>query len=110
MAEGGCLAWVLPRAAPGPITQRLHDAYWALHDDPRHRAVRTVLPQLRLWLGDGGDARLGSPVGRRRPGFSLCPQFVNENCAAEQESGVTGRASFHAVKEPTATVARQILF
>ena len=24
-------------AFPGPITQRLHDAYWALHDDPRHR-------------------------------------------------------------------------
>ena len=22
---------------PGPVTQRLHDAYWALHDDPRHR-------------------------------------------------------------------------
>ena len=22
---------------PGPITRRLHDAYWALHDDPRHR-------------------------------------------------------------------------
>ena len=30
-----------PRAgaasSPGPITQRLHDAYWALHDDPRYR-------------------------------------------------------------------------
>jgi branched-chain amino acid aminotransferase len=25
------------RAFPGPVTQRLHDAYWALHDDPRHR-------------------------------------------------------------------------
>jgi branched-chain amino acid aminotransferase len=24
-------------AFPGPITKRLHDAYWALHDDPRHR-------------------------------------------------------------------------
>ena len=24
-------------AFPGPITSRLHDAYWALHDDPRHR-------------------------------------------------------------------------
>ena len=24
-------------AFPGPITQRLHDAYWALHDDPRFR-------------------------------------------------------------------------
>ncbi len=24
-------------AFPGPVTQRLHDAYWALHDDPRHR-------------------------------------------------------------------------
>jgi branched-chain amino acid aminotransferase len=24
-------------AVPGPTTQRLHDAYWALHDDPRHR-------------------------------------------------------------------------
>ena len=24
-------------AWPGPITRRLHDAYWALHDDPRHR-------------------------------------------------------------------------
>jgi branched-chain amino acid aminotransferase len=22
---------------PGPVTKRLHDAYWALHDDPRHR-------------------------------------------------------------------------
>jgi len=22
---------------PGPITQRLHDAYWALHDDPAYR-------------------------------------------------------------------------
>ena len=22
---------------PGPVTQRLSDAYWALHDDPRHR-------------------------------------------------------------------------
>ena len=22
---------------PGPITKRLQDAYWALHDDPRHR-------------------------------------------------------------------------
>jgi branched-chain amino acid aminotransferase len=22
---------------PGPVTQRLHDAYWALHDEPRHR-------------------------------------------------------------------------
>jgi branched-chain amino acid aminotransferase len=22
---------------PGPVTRRLHDAYWALHDDPRHR-------------------------------------------------------------------------
>jgi len=25
------------RAFPGPITRRLQDAYWALHDDPRHR-------------------------------------------------------------------------
>ena len=25
------------RAFPGPVTQRLYDAYWALHDDPRHR-------------------------------------------------------------------------
>ena len=25
------------RAGPGPVTQRLHDAYWALHDDPRYR-------------------------------------------------------------------------
>lgn len=24
-------------AFPGPVTQRLHDAYWALHDDPRVR-------------------------------------------------------------------------
>jgi len=24
-------------AFPGPVTRRLHDAYWALHDDPRHR-------------------------------------------------------------------------
>ncbi len=24
-------------AWPGPITRRLQDAYWALHDDPRHR-------------------------------------------------------------------------
>ena len=24
-------------AFPGPITQRLHGAYWALHDDPRFR-------------------------------------------------------------------------
>ncbi|MBV9889525.1 MAG: aminotransferase class IV [Rhizobacter sp.] len=24
-------------AFPGPLTLRLHDAYWALHDDPRHR-------------------------------------------------------------------------
>ena len=24
-------------AFPGPVTQRLHDAYWALHADPRHR-------------------------------------------------------------------------
>ena len=24
-------------AFPGPITQRLHDAYWALHDDPAYR-------------------------------------------------------------------------
>jgi len=24
-------------AFPRPITSRLHDAYWALHDDPRHR-------------------------------------------------------------------------
>ena len=22
---------------PGPVTRRLQDAYWALHDDPRHR-------------------------------------------------------------------------
>ena len=22
---------------PGPITKRLRDAYWALHDDPRYR-------------------------------------------------------------------------
>ena len=22
---------------PGPVTRRLRDAYWALHDDPRHR-------------------------------------------------------------------------
>ena len=22
---------------PGPITQRLHDAYWSLHDDPAYR-------------------------------------------------------------------------
>jgi len=27
----------LPGPVPGPLTQRLHDAYWALHDDPRHR-------------------------------------------------------------------------
>jgi branched-chain amino acid aminotransferase len=27
----------LGAAFPGPITQRLHAAYWALHDDPRHR-------------------------------------------------------------------------
>jgi branched-chain amino acid aminotransferase len=25
------------RAFPGPITGRLQDAYWALHDDPRCR-------------------------------------------------------------------------
>ena len=25
------------RTFPGPITRRLHDAYWALHDDPRFR-------------------------------------------------------------------------
>jgi branched-chain amino acid aminotransferase len=24
-------------ALPGPVTQRLNDAYWALHDDPRYR-------------------------------------------------------------------------
>jgi branched-chain amino acid aminotransferase len=24
-------------AWPGPVTKRLQDAYWALHDDPRHR-------------------------------------------------------------------------
>ena len=24
---------------PGPITRRLHDAYWALHDDPAYREV-----------------------------------------------------------------------
>jgi branched-chain amino acid aminotransferase len=24
-------------AWPGPVTRRLQDAYWALHDDPRHR-------------------------------------------------------------------------
>jgi len=22
---------------PGPVTKRLQDAYWALHDEPRHR-------------------------------------------------------------------------
>jgi len=22
---------------PGPISMRLQDAYWALHDEPRHR-------------------------------------------------------------------------
>ncbi|WP_280154453.1 aminotransferase class IV [Piscinibacter sp. XHJ-5] len=27
----------LRHPAPGPVTQRLQDAYWALHDDPRHR-------------------------------------------------------------------------
>jgi branched-chain amino acid aminotransferase len=27
----------LRAAFPGPITRRLHDAYWALHDDPRYR-------------------------------------------------------------------------
>lgn len=25
------------RAFPGPVSQRLYDAYWALHDDPRYR-------------------------------------------------------------------------
>ena len=25
------------RAFPGPITRRLQDAYWAMHDEPRHR-------------------------------------------------------------------------
>ncbi|HZV93859.1 MAG TPA: aminotransferase class IV [Caldimonas sp.] len=25
------------RGFPGPVTKRLQDAYWALHDDPRHR-------------------------------------------------------------------------
>jgi branched-chain amino acid aminotransferase len=24
-------------AFPGPLTTRLHDAYWALHDEPRFR-------------------------------------------------------------------------
>jgi branched-chain amino acid aminotransferase len=27
----------LAGALPGPVTRRLHDAYWALHDEPRHR-------------------------------------------------------------------------
>jgi branched-chain amino acid aminotransferase len=27
----------LAAAFPGPLTRRLQDAYWALHDDPRHR-------------------------------------------------------------------------
>jgi branched-chain amino acid aminotransferase len=27
----------LPRPFPGPVTRRLHDAYWALHEEPRHR-------------------------------------------------------------------------
>jgi branched-chain amino acid aminotransferase len=27
----------LAGAFPGPVTKRLQDAYWALHDDPRHR-------------------------------------------------------------------------
>ena len=26
-------------AFPGPLTRRLHDAYWALHDDPAYREV-----------------------------------------------------------------------
>jgi branched-chain amino acid aminotransferase len=26
----------LPAPFPGPVTQRLHDAYWALHDDPAY--------------------------------------------------------------------------
>ena len=28
---------LLASAFPGPVTQRLQDAYWALHDDPRYR-------------------------------------------------------------------------
>jgi len=31
--DGRALAGELP----GPVTRRLQDAYWALHDDPRHR-------------------------------------------------------------------------
>ena len=27
----------LPRPLPGPIARRLQEAYWALHEDPRHR-------------------------------------------------------------------------
>ena len=27
----------LPRPLPGPVARRLQDAYWALHEDPRHR-------------------------------------------------------------------------
>jgi branched-chain amino acid aminotransferase len=25
------------KSFPGPVSQRLYDAYWALHDDPRYR-------------------------------------------------------------------------
>jgi branched-chain amino acid aminotransferase len=27
---------ILGKGAPGPVTSRLRDAYWALHRDPRY--------------------------------------------------------------------------
>jgi len=35
--DGHALPGFVGGTFPGPITQRLHDAYWSLHDEPRHR-------------------------------------------------------------------------